>query len=236
MNDLQIRVRKSTNRGASNFGWLDSKHSFSFGEYYDPNHMGFRSLRVINDDHVSGGQGFGMHPHKNMEIFSYVIEGELKHEDSIGNGRVIKAGEFQYMSAGAGILHSEFNPSDQTVHFLQIWIQPDELGGAPKYAELDTKALNHDQDLVLFASADGRDHSIQMRQKADIYFGKTDTNKSIQVPAAAYSGAWVQVIKGALNLDGHQLTPGDGASIENAQTGFELTGSEGTEFILFRLQ
>jgi len=233
---LSIKVRKAEDRGKANFGWLDSKHSFSFGEYYDPNHMGFRSLRVINDDHVSAGQGFGSHPHKNMEIFSYVIDGQLKHEDSLGNGRTIQAGEFQYMSAGSGIMHSEFNPADETAHFLQIWIQPKELGGTPRYAELDSKQLDHTQDLVLFASADGRDNSIQIRQNADIYFGKIAKDATSTLGKSDYSGTWIQMIKGELLIENELLSPGDGASIENAKQDLTLEAKADSEFLLFRLQ
>ncbi len=233
---MNITIRKSEERGHANHGWLNSKHTFSFADYYDPAHMGYRTLRVINDDRVAAKQGFGTHPHSNMEIFSYVISGQLQHEDSMGNGRVIQAGEFQYMSAGAGVYHSEFNPGEEEAHFLQIWIQPNQKGGAPKYAELDTKALSSQDGLTLFASSDGREGSVQMRQEAEIYFGKAPAGQTLTVPASALDGVWIHLISGALTIDGHTIHPGDSLSIDDAQDGFPLSVDQDAEFILFRLQ
>jgi len=196
--------------------------------------MGYRSLRVINDDRVAPKRGFGTHPHNDMEIFTYVISGQLRHEDSMGNGRTIEAGEFQYMSAGKGVYHSEFNPSEEEAHFLQIWILPNESGGEPRYAELDTKALSADEGMTLFASADGRNGSVQMRQEAEIYYGKLEAGEQTQVSGEGYPGAWIHLIKGQIEIDGEALKAADGASIEGG--GFEIQAQEEAEFILFRLK
>src|SRR5687768_9842059 len=176
--ELRIVKRHAGERGQSDLGWLRSRHSFSFGNYFDPEHMGYRSLRVINDDVVAGGQGFGEHPHRDAEIFSYVIEGELEHKDSMGNGRVIKAGDLQYMSAGRGVVHSEFNPSpNRPVHFLQVWLKPKMSGGEPRYAEkaLGTSAKRNDLTLVLSGEAKGE--VIGIRADADVYFGQIEAGK-----------------------------------------------------------
>lgn len=230
---LKMTVRPSGERGVADHGWLKAKHSFSFSDYYDPDFMSYRSLRVINEDRVAPRNGFGRHPHDNMEIFTYIISGELKHEDSMGNGRTIKAGEFQYMSAGSGVYHSEFNHGEEETHLLQIWITPNQRGGEPKYAELDTKGLSTEGGLTLFSSADGRDGSVQMRQEAEIYFGKGEGK--MQIPPSPYEGAWIQMIQGSLKVGEHILEAGDGASIEGAQNGFPAEAVESTEFILFRL-
>jgi len=233
--DTNITVRKANERGRSQLNWLDSYHTFSFAEYMDPAHMGFSSLRVINDDVIQPGGGFGMHPHHSMEIFTYVISGELKHKDSMGNGSVIKAGEFQYMSAGEGVMHSEFNASEENpVHLLQIWIRPKHGGGEPLYHELDTNALEPNGGLTLFASGDGRDGSIQMRQNAEIYFGKLASDQTAKVePSGTLDHTWLHLISGELSVDGNRLAPGDGAAISTSQ--FELEAGEDSEFLLFRL-
>ena len=234
MNEKRITVRRAEERGGADHGWLKTKHSFSFADYYDPDYMGYRSLRVINDDRVAPKRGFGTHPHNDMEIFTYVISGQLRHEDSMGNGRTIEAGEFQYMSAGKGVYHSEFNPSEEEAHFLQIWILPNERGGEPRYAELDTKALSADGGMTLFASADGRNGSVQMRQEAEIYYGKLEAGEQTQVSGEGYPGAWIHLIKGQIEIDGEALKAADGASIEGG--GFEIQAQEEAEFILFRLK
>ena len=234
MNEKRITVRRAEERGGADHGWLKTKHSFSFADYYDPDYMGYRSLRVINDDRVAPKRGFGTHPHNDMEIFTYVISGQLRHEDSMGNGRTIEAGEFQYMSAGKGVYHSEFNPSEEEAHFLQIWILPNERGGEPRYAELDTKALSADGGMTLFASADGRNGSVQMRQEAEIYYGKLEAGEQTQVSGEGYPGAWIHLIKGQIEIDGESLKEADGASIEGG--GFEIQAQEEAEFILFRLK
>jgi quercetin 2,3-dioxygenase len=227
--------RSSAERGTTELGWLHSRHTFSFGGYFDPDHMGFRSLRVINDDVVESGKGFGQHPHRDAEIFSYVIEGELEHKDSMGNGRVIKAGDLQYISAGQGVLHSEFNPSRKNpVHFLQIWLMPQTTGGKPRYAE---KALGKDAKpnaLTLLFAGEPRDGAVEIRADADIYFGKLDAGKQLVHRPTTGRGQWVHLIAGELTLLGQNLKPGDGVAIENA-TSLELQGQSGTEFLLFDL-
>jgi len=225
----------ASERGTTELGWLHSRHSFSFGSYFDPDHMGFRSLRVINDDVVEAGRGFGEHPHRDAEIFSYVIEGELQHKDSMGNGSVIKAGDLQYISAGNGVLHSEFNPSPKNrVHFLQIWLMPQESGGKPRYAE---KALGKDakpNSLTLLFAREPRDGAVEIRADADIYFGKLDSGKQLAHQTVIGRGQWVHVISGDLTVKGENLKPGDGLAIENS-TSLELQSQAGSEFLLFDL-
>lgn len=225
----------SSERGTTELGWLHSRHSFSFGSYFDPDHMGFRSLRVINDDVVEAGRGFGEHPHRDAEIFSYVIEGELQHKDSMGNGSVIKAGDLQYISAGNGVLHSEFNPSPKNrVHFLQIWLMPQVSGGKPRYAE---KALGKDAKpnaLTLLFAGEPRDGAAEIRTDAEIYFGKLGAGRQVVHQPAAGRGQWVHVIAGELSLLGQTLKPGDGLAIENAAS-LELQSQSGSEFLLFDL-
>ena len=201
----------------------------------DPEHVGFRSLRVINEDTVAPGRGFGEHPHRSMEILSYVVEGELEHKDSLGNGRVIKAGEFQYMSAGSGVLHSEFNPQpDKSTHFLQIWIQPRNQGGEPRYQDFDTMEKRVKDGLFLLASPDGEAGSAAIRQDAQIHFGDLAAGSTIEVSAdEKYPFAWIQVIKGGLKIESTELAAGDGAAIEGSA--FAIEGAEDAEFILFRL-
>src|SRR5437660_2130343 len=225
----------ASERGKTELGWLHSRHSFSFGNYFDPDHMGFRSLRVINDDVVEPGFGFGEHPHQDAEIFSYVIEGELEHKDSMGNGRVIKAGDLQYISAGNGVLHSEFNPSRKNpVHFLQNWLMPSETGGKPRYAE---KALGKDAKpnaLTLLFAGEPRDGAVEIRADADIYFGKLDAGKQLVHQSANGRGQWLHVIDGELSVLGQNLKPGDGLAIEHA-TLLELQSQSGAQFLLFDL-
>jgi len=227
--------RPASARGKTELGWLHSYHSFSFGNYFDPDHMGFRSLRVINDDVVEPGQGFGEHPHRDAEIFSYVIEGELEHKDSMGNGRVIKAGDLQYISAGRGVLHSEFNPSEKNrVHFLQIWLMPQMAGGEPRYAE---KALGKDAPanaLTLLFAREPRDGSVGIRANADVYFGKLDAGKRLHYQSSPGRGQWVHVIAGDLSVLGEHLKPGDGLAIENADA-LAFQSREGAQFLLFDL-
>lgn len=235
MKSISISKRVSEDRGETSIGWLDSKHSFSFGSYMDPNYVGFRNLRVINEDNVAPGKGFGEHPHRSMEILSYVVEGELAHQDSMGNGRVIKAGEFQYMSAGSGVTHSEFNPQpNKPTHFLQIWIQPNEPGGDPRYQDFDTAEERVENGLFLLASPDGEAGSAEIRQKVQVYFGDIAAAATIKVARdEKYPFAWVQVIKGGIQIEEVGLATGDGAAIEGDH--FEIKGTENAEFLLFRL-
>jgi len=229
-----LTLRKSEDRGRANFGWLDSRHSFSFGHYHDPAHMGFGPLRVINDDRVAGGGGFPTHPHRDMEIISYVLEGGLAHRDSIGNGSVIRPGDVQRMSAGTGIRHSEFNESkSDKAHFLQIWILPEREGLAPSYEQ---KAFGPEEKrgrLRLVGSRDGRDGSVTIHQDVDLYATLLGTGDAVGHGLKAGRIAWVQVAHGTATLNGEQLRPGDGVAIEAAGP-IELIGtSDDAELLLF---
>jgi redox-sensitive bicupin YhaK (pirin superfamily) len=227
--------RPAEARGRAELGWLHSRHTFSFGNYFDPDHMGFRSLRVINDDIVEPGRGFGQHPHRDAEIFSYVIDGELEHKDSMGNGRVIKAGDLQYISAGSGVLHSEFNPSaDKPVHFLQIWLMPKTAGGKPRYAEKSLGQAAPPNSLTLLFAGEPRDGAVGIRAEADIYFGRLDARKQLEHSSPAGRAQWLHVISGDVSVLDENLKPGDGAAIENART-LEIKSRAGAEFLLFDL-
>jgi redox-sensitive bicupin YhaK (pirin superfamily) len=229
-------IRRANERGHADHGWLNSRHTFSFADYYDPAHMGFRSLRVINDDRVAPGKGFGTHPHRDMEIFSYVLEGALQHKDSMGNGRVLKPGEIQLMSAGRGVTHSEFNPSrTEPLHFLQIWVQPRERGLAPSYTEWRPKPEQAAAPKVLVISPDGRDDSATIHQDAEIYRIRLKAGQRVTHELKPGRGAWLQIAQGALSLNGVALATGDGASIEAPGT-LSLTASKPTEALLFDLQ
>lgn len=198
--------------------------------------MGFRALRVINDDVVEAGEGFGEHPHRDAEIFSYVIEGELEHKDSMGNGRVIKAGDLQYISAGHGLTHSEFNPSPKNpVHFLQIWLKPRMSGGEPRYAEKSLGKGAKANDLTLLFAGEPRDGAIGIRADADVYFGKLDAGKHLSHRSAPGRGQWLHVIAGDVSVAGESLKTGDGVAIENAPA-LELQSREGAQFLLFDLK
>jgi redox-sensitive bicupin YhaK (pirin superfamily) len=236
MNEVSIVKRPAAERGQTELGWLHSRHSFSFGEYYDPAHMGFRSLRVINDDWVDPGRGFGTHPHRDAEIFSYVIEGELEHKDSMGNGRVIKAGDLQYMSAGDGVLHGEFNPpKTKPVHFLQIWLQPKTRGGVPRYAEKSLGPGAKANSLTPIFASEARDGAIAIRADAEVLFGKLDAGKSLTATPGQERGAWIQVIRGEVKTLGEPLGEGDGAQIENTES-LEITATKDSEFLIFLLR
>ena len=228
--------RPAAARGQTELGWLHSRHTFSFGNYFDPDHMGYRSLRVINDDVVEAGQGFGEHPHRDAEIFSYVIDGELEHKDSMGNGRVIKAGDLQYISAGHGVLHSEFNPSATSpVHFLQIWLKPKMSGGEPRYAEKAMGPTAKLNELTLLFAGEPRDGAVGIRADADIYFGKLDAGKQLTHRTESGRGQWLHVIEGDLSVAGETFKAGDGVAIENAEE-LELKSREGAQFLLFDLK
>jgi quercetin 2,3-dioxygenase len=230
-----IVKRPADARGRAELGWLHSRHTFSFGNYFDPDHMGFRSLRVINDDIVEPGQGFGTHPHSDAEIFSYVIEGELEHRDSMGNGRVIKTGDLQYISAGRGVQHSEFNPSKtKRVHFLQIWLMPRSSGGTPRYAEKSLGESAKPNQLTLLFAGKPREQAVEVRADSDIYFGKLDAGHSLKFTSTAGRGQWLHVISGDLSVLNEDLKAGDGVAMENAGT-FELKSTAKAEFLLFDL-
>ncbi|NEQ71557.1 MAG: pirin family protein [Symploca sp. SIO2D2] len=237
MKTMNITKRPANERGRADHGWLQARFTFSFSEYFDPDHMGFKSLRVMNNDTVQPGGGFPTHPHESMEIFTYVIEGQLEHKDSMGNGAIIKAGDLQYMSAGDGVLHSEFNPSKQDkTHLYQIWIKPKAPGGEPRYAEKPLADTLEPNSINLLFSGDGKNGSTEIRQDADIYFGNVDAGQSIEVPASESTpNAWVQVISGELELLGQTLSTGDGLALDNAEESFEITAAANSKFLVFRL-
>jgi redox-sensitive bicupin YhaK (pirin superfamily) len=229
-----MTIRKATERGHAEHGWLDTYHTFSFADYYDPQWMGYRSLRVINDDLVMPGMGFGTHPHRDMEIITYILSGALEHKDSMGNGRVIRAGEIQYMAAGTGVRHSEFNPSkEEAVRLLQIWIQPDEQGVKPRYAEKSLKeAANGSFNLV--TSKTGRDGSIAIHQDADLWLAKLDDGKTVTHKLGAGRHAWVHVAEGQVTVNGKTLEGGDAAAI-TGESLVELGGVKRAQVLLFDL-
>jgi redox-sensitive bicupin YhaK (pirin superfamily) len=221
-------------RGHTDIGWLDSRHTFSFGEWYDPAHMGFRSLRVINDDRVAPGGGFPTHGHADMEIVSYVLEGALEHKDSIGTGSVIRPGDVQRMSAGTGVRHSEFNGSrSEPVHFLQIWILPDRRGHEPGYEQKAFPEAERRGKLRLVASPDGRDGSVTLHQDAALYVGLLDEGQKATLPLAAGRHAWVHVARGSITVNGKRLGEGDGAALSDERA-VSLEG-HGGEILVFDL-
>lgn len=230
-----ITIRRAAERGRSNIGWLDSRHTFSFSRYYDPAHMGFRSLRVINDDRVRPGAGFGRHPHQDMEIISWVLAGELAHEDSTGARAVLKAGHVQRMSAGTGIVHSEFNASStEPVHFLQIWIEPDQLGIVPRFEDQAIAPEEVQGKLRLIASPDGENGSPVIQQDARVYISALAEADAIHLPLGAGRHAWVQVATGEIELNGTLLEAGDGAAI-SGETQLTLRGKAKSDILLFDL-
>jgi len=231
-----IVKRAAADRGQADHGWLKSQHTFSFADYYDPEQMGFRSLRVINEDRVQPGHGFGTHPHRDMEIFSYVLEGALAHKDSLGNGRTLKPGQIQLMSAGRGVTHSESNPNrGEGLHFLQIWIQPGERGLTPSYTEWHPKADSNGTAKVLVISPDGRDGSATIHQDAEVYRLRLKAGESTTHQLGNGRGLWLQVMRGRVSLNGTLLEAGDGASSEEAG-GFEIRAEEASEALLFDLR
>jgi hypothetical protein len=229
-----ITIRPAQERGAANFGWLDSRHTFSFGNYYDPRYMGFADLRVINEDKVTPGKGFGTHGHRDMEIISYVLEGALEHKDSIGTGSVIRPGDVQRMSAGTGIQHSEFNASHtDPVHFLQIWILPERKGIEPGYEQKTFSDAEKRGKLRLVGSRNGRDGSITIHQNVDLYASVLHEGDAVNHKLAEDRVAWVQVARGAVQLNGQTLTAGDGAAIsEESELTLQGTAQD-AEVLLF---
>ncbi len=228
-------VRKANERGHFDLGWLDTYHTFSFDQYYDPQFMGFRSLRVINEDRVRGGGGFPTHPHRDMEIVTYVLEGALEHRDSMGNGSVIRPGEVQRMSAGTGITHSERNPSpSEPVHLLQIWIRPEQRGLDPSYEQKNYPAEEKRGRLRLIASRDGREGSVRIHQDADVYAALLN-GEELLFPLRAGRGAWVQVARGTVAVNGQDVGPGDGVAIAEEDMVRLGLGKE-AEILLFDLK
>lgn len=235
-------IRPSRQRGRANHGWLFSKHTFSFANYYDPEHMGFRSLRVINEDKVAPGAGFGSHPHRDMEILSVVLAGALEHKDSMGNGSVIRPGDVQRMSAGTGVVHSEYNASkDEEVHFLQIWIEPDERGIQPSYEQKHFAHEERRNTLRLLASKDGRDESITIHQDAALWTSRLDEDAAVQYDIDGGRHVWLHVIGGPVSVttssgEPQLLKTGDGLAIfDESKLRVEAVSEHGGEFLLFDL-
>ena len=227
-------LRRSNERGHASHGWLETHHSFSFADYYDPKWMGFRSLRVINDDVVAPGGGFGTHPHRDMEIITYILSGALEHKDSMGNQLVVRAGEVQYMAAGTGVRHSEFNPSaDEAVHLLQIWIQPDEIGVKPRYAD-KSFAQAPAGAWNLFTSKTGRDGSIAIHQDADLWLARLEPGQSVSRKLGQGRHGWLHVAEGEVKLNGQTLSGGDAAVID-PDTALEVAGVKPSQVLLFDL-
>ncbi len=230
-----IAIRRSSERGHTNLGWLDSRHTFSFGDYRDPDHMGFRNLRVINEDRVEPGEGFGTHGHRDMEIVSYVLEGELEHKDSMGTGSVIAPGDVQRMSAGTGVTHSEYNPSDtEKVHFLQIWILPEREGMKPGYEQKSFPAEARKVRARLVASPDGRDGSVTVHTDALIYASLLDAGDSLSHELDPGRSAWLQIARGAVRLEDQRLGAGDGAAITTVSK-LIIKAEKPSEILIFDL-
>jgi quercetin 2,3-dioxygenase len=230
-----ITKRLATERGGGDHGWLNTRHTFSFSDYYDPDQMGFRVLRVMNEDRVAPGQGFGMHGHQDMEIISYVLEGELGHKDSLGHGSVLRPGEFQCMTAGTGIRHSEFNPSaTEPVHFYQIWILPDRTGHAPSYDQRSLPAAERQGRLQLVASPDGRENSLTIHQDAEIYLSTLARGEQVTQAVRPRRFGWLQVLRGSVQLNGVTLEAGDGAAI-GEETALTVRAVGPAEVMLFDL-
>lgn len=228
-------IRRANERGYADHGWLRSFHTFSFADYYAPAHMGFRSLRVINEDRVEGGKGFGTHPHRDMEILSYVLSGALQHKDSMGTGSVIRPGDVQRMSAGTGVTHSEFNASaDELVHFLQIWILPNQRGHAPSYAQKHFTEAERQGQLRLVASQDGREGSLTIHQDASLYATLLAPGERVahQLPQGRY--AWLHVARGKVQVAGEELSAGDAAAFDQGGE-IAVVGREASEILLFDL-
>ncbi len=230
-----IRVLGSSERFRTDAGWLDSRHTFSFAEHYDPERIGFRALRVINDDRVQPARGFGSHSHRDMEIITYVLSGELAHRDSLGNGSVIRPGDVQRMSAGTGVVHSEMNPSrTEPVHFLQIWIVPDRAGHRPGYEQKAFSESDRRGKLRLVASRDGRDGSVTLQQDASVYAGLLEPGERVAHQQRPGRHSWVHVARGSVDLNGQTLREGDGAATSDEQR-LDLTAKDSSEVLLFDL-
>jgi redox-sensitive bicupin YhaK (pirin superfamily) len=230
-----IAIRRAEDRGRTEWGWLDSRHTFSFGDYFDPEHHGFRTLRVLNDDRVQPGQGFGTHGHRDMEILSYVLEGALEHKDNAGGGGVIRPGEIQFMRAGTGVMHSEFNHSKSApVHFLQIWIIPDTKGLPPAYGQQAFDREKAKRSFVLLASKDGMDGSLHVHQDAYLWVTLLGEGERRELPLGAGRHAWVQVARGSVSLNGEELREGDGAAL-SGEDFVRVLGHGSSELLVFDL-
>ncbi len=230
-----IQIRKSTDRGHADHGWLNTYHTFSFSSYHDPRQMGFRSLRVMNEDWVAPGQGFGTHPHQDMEIVTYVLEGALEHKDSMGNGEVLHPGEFQRMSAGTGITHSEFNPSPtEQVHLYQIWLYPERKGLTPSYEQKRFSETELRDRLRLVASPTAADGSLRIFQDAEIFLSKMTNGQQVVHVMAPLRHAWLQVLRGSVTLNGEVLQTSDGAAV-SGETKLNIMAQNDAEIMLFDL-
>jgi redox-sensitive bicupin YhaK (pirin superfamily) len=230
-----ITRRPAHERGHNNLGWLDTFHTFSFDTYFDPQHMGFRQLRVINEDRVQPGQGFGTHPHRDMEIITYILEGALEHRDSMGNGSAIRPGEVQRMSAGTGVTHSEFNPSaTEPVHLLQIWIMPERKGLLPSYEQKEFSAAERSNRLRLIAAKDARDGAVKIHQNVDLFAALLDPQVEVVHSISPDRHAWIQVARGAVRLNGQELKAGDGAAVSEERE-LKIVALEASEILLFDL-
>jgi redox-sensitive bicupin YhaK (pirin superfamily) len=230
-----ITIRKASERGRTHTDWLDSRHTFAFGDYYDARFLGFRSLRVINDDRVAPGAGFGMHPHRDMEILTWVLSGALQHRDSLGSGSVIRPGDLQRMTAGTGIRHSEINPSDtEPVHFLQVWLLPEKTGLAPGYEQRNYPPSERRGRLLHIAGKRGNDGAISIRQDVDVYATLLDKGESVTHQLTPGRHAWLHVATGVLTLNGQELSAGDGAAVSETDK-LTLSANEPAEALLFDL-
>jgi redox-sensitive bicupin YhaK (pirin superfamily) len=234
---VKYKIRRAYERGTAEHGWLHAKFTFSFSNYYDPEYCGFHSLIVMNNDIIEPGGGFPTHPHNDAEIFTYIISGELEHRDSMGNGSVIRAGDLQYMSAGSGVTHSEFNPSrNNPTELYQIWMLPNQSGGKPLYAEKKLAGLECPNGWTLLFSGDGTDGSTLIRQDATFSFGQADVGSSLTIePSPALPHAWIQLVSGALEINGQELGQADGMSIENLDQTLHLSILKPSTLFLFRL-
>ncbi|MVW73318.1 pirin family protein [Bordetella sp. 15P40C-2] len=230
-----LTLRRSEERGHANHGWLDSYHTFSFANYYDPAHMGFGPLRVINDDRIAAGRGFGTHGHRDMEIITYVLDGAIAHKDSMGNGSTIRPGNVQRMSAGRGVMHSEFNPlADQNTHLLQIWIEPNVVGITPEYEEKQVPEADKRGRLRQVASPDGAEDSMRIHQDARLYVGLFDGDENAQLPLAVGRRAWVHVARGEVRVNGEWLTAGDAIALTD-EANVQLSEGRQAEVLVFDL-
>jgi len=230
-----IQIRRAGDRGHANHGWLDTYHTFSFSSYRDPAHMGFRALRVMNEDRVEPGQGFGTHPHQDMEIVTYVLEGALEHKDSMGNGEILRAGEFQRMSAGTGITHSEFNPSEvEPVHLYQIWLLPERKGGEPSYEQRQFLDQERHNQLRLVASRDAAEGSLTIHQDARIFLSKIDAGTRVSHRLLEGRHAWLQVLRGTVVLNQDTLQTSDGAAVSEERS-LTVQATSDAEIMLFDL-
>lgn len=229
-----ITVRKSEDRGHADHGWLKTFHTFSFATYFDPDNNKFRALRVINEDWIEGGQGFGTHPHENMEIITYIIEGELEHKDSMGNGSVIRPGELQRMTAGIGVTHSEFNPSSDTTHLLQIWLYPGTINLQPGYEQRDFSEKRVPNEMTLLASKSGRDESLTVQQDVELFGALLDGGRQLEYTVLPDRHLWIQMIKGRLKVNDTELQAGDGAALSDEKL-VTLLADEDSELLIFDL-